>query len=144
MVTVKTLGQTYEGRSIQLVQVSLNPSQKRPAIFMDCGIHAREWVSPAFCLYALDRLVRQGSSGLLNQFDFYIIPVANPDGYVYTWSGNRMWRKNRRPSSLLLFKSNDLQRQFWQPGGGGGSGFFPFPTGYPGGAPQAQQQAPSK
>ena len=51
---------------------------------MDCGIHAREWVSPAFCLHAIRMLLKDGSFGLLNKFDFNIIPVANPDGYVYT------------------------------------------------------------
>lgn len=83
---------------------------------MDCGIHAREWISPAFCLYALDQLVEE--QALLDQYDFYIVPVANPDGYFYTWksSGNRMWRKNRRPSAQLLLRSS-LPRQFW-PGAG--------------------------
>ena len=23
--------------------------------------------------------------------DFYIIPVANPDGYEYTWTTDRFW-----------------------------------------------------
>ena len=27
----------------------------------------------------------------------YIIVVLNPDGYKYSWSDDRMWRKNRRP-----------------------------------------------
>ena len=67
-----------------MVSVSLDPFKKsnKPAIFMDCGIHAREWVSPAFCLFALDQLVEE--QALLDQFDFYIVPVANPDGYVFS------------------------------------------------------------
>ena len=65
-----------------MVSVSLDPYKKsnKPAIFMDCGIHAREWVSPAFCLYAIDQLVED--QALLDLYDFYIIPVANPDGYI--------------------------------------------------------------
>ena len=35
--------------------------------------------------------------GMLGHFDFYIIPVLNPDGYKYSWTTNRMWRKNMRP-----------------------------------------------
>lgn len=110
---------------------------------MDCGIHAREWVSPAFCLYALDRLVEEGPSGILQQFDFYIIPVANPDGYAYTWQsqGNRMWRKNRRPSSQLLLRSS--ARQFWPGQGlqgypGGASQLGGYLPGYPGASSQSK------
>ena len=61
LVSVKSLGHTYEGRQIRMVSVSLNPSKiqksNKPAIFMDCGIHAREWISPAFCLYALGKII---------------------------------------------------------------------------------------
>jgi murein tripeptide amidase MpaA len=70
-------------------------SQKRAAIFIDCGIHAREWISPAFCLYAIDRLLDPSESEMTDKFDFYIVPVTNPDGYAYTWAGNRF-------ESLLL------------------------------------------
>ena len=28
---------------------------------------------------------RAGATDMLNKFDFYIIPVMNPDGYEYTW-----------------------------------------------------------
>ena len=115
MVKVTNVKTTYEGRHIKLVHVSLDLADmsKQPAIFIDCGIHAREWVSPAFCLYTLDRLVDEGWWGLLYYFDVYMIPVANPDGYAYTWtttnstfhtpwghkSIHRFWRKNRRHTS---------------------------------------------
>ncbi|KAH7982467.1 hypothetical protein HPB52_005104 [Rhipicephalus sanguineus] len=32
---------------------------------------------------------------LLQTFDFYIFPVVNPDGYAYTFTSDRLWRKNR-------------------------------------------------
>jgi len=115
MVKVTNVKKTYEGRQIKLVHVSLDLAEtsKQPAIFIDCGIHAREWVSPAFCLYTIDRLVDEGWWGLLYYFDVYMIPVANPDGYAYTWTTtnstintpwgrkaiHRFWRKNRRPTS---------------------------------------------
>lgn len=32
---------------------------------------------------------------VLAKYDFYILPVFNPDGYEYTHTDNRMWRKTR-------------------------------------------------
>ena len=58
-------------------------------MFLDCGIHAREWVSPAFCLYVIDRLLDPSESAMTEKFDYYLMPNANPDGYVYTWGKNR-------------------------------------------------------
>lgn len=34
---------------------------------------------------------------VLNSYDFYILPVVNPDGFVYTQEVDRLWRKNRAP-----------------------------------------------
>ena len=78
----------------------------------------REWISPAFCIYTLDRLVEEKGSGMLRNFDVYLIPVANPDGYAYTWTGSRsrMWRKNRRPANALLFKNVGPTSKIWPQG----------------------------
>ena len=75
MVSVKSMGTTYEGRQINMVTVSLNPSAKstKPAIFLECGIHAREWVSPATCLYAIDELIGSGQNGLLGQCKYSVL-----------------------------------------------------------------------
>lgn len=56
---------------------------------------------------------------MLSQVDFYIVPVANPDGYEYTHTANRMWRKNRRPDPNCA--GVDLNRNFDFKWGGPGS-----------------------
>lgn len=43
--------------------------------------------------------------------DWVIVPVANPDGYEFSHTSNRMWRKNRFPSSILC-TGIDLNRNF--------------------------------
>lgn len=43
--------------------------------------------------------------------DWYFLLVTNPDGYEYTRSTNRNWRKGRSPVSLICFGS-DLNRNF--------------------------------
>lgn len=32
-------------------QIGLESEKRKKAIWMDCGIHAREWIAPAFCQY---------------------------------------------------------------------------------------------
>ena len=45
------------------------------------GIHAREWISPATVTYVMNNLVTNPQySDLLDMFDFFILPVTNPDG----------------------------------------------------------------
>ena len=45
------------------------------------GIHAREWISPATATYIMRELAEnKNNADLIDFFDFYILPVANPDG----------------------------------------------------------------
>ncbi|KAF7638686.1 ShKT domain-containing protein, partial [Meloidogyne graminicola] len=73
---------------------------------IDGGIHAREWVSPAVVLFMIDQLVfGYETQPLIKQFvdqlDWFIVPLLNPDGYEYSRSSSdpevRLWRKNRSP-----------------------------------------------
>ncbi len=62
------------------------------------GIHAREWIAPITALYVVDRLVeafRSGSDSDVTAVDWYIMPMLNPDGYEYSHTTDRLWRKNR-------------------------------------------------
>ncbi|XP_073530749.1 carboxypeptidase B-like isoform X2 [Phyllobates terribilis] len=111
-----TIGKTYEGRPMYVLRVGKS-SIAGPAIFMDCGIHAREWISPAFCQWFVRELVSgyykdKGIKKLLTNLNFYILPVINIDGYIYTWTKDRMWRKNRSPASDGACFGTDLNRNF--------------------------------
>ena len=48
------------------------------------GIHAREWISPATATFIMKQLVERNyeNQDLTDFYDFYILPVANPDGWV--------------------------------------------------------------
>ena len=61
-ITKINLETTYEGRSIDVLKVRMPDSEVRPAIWLDCGIHAREWVSPPACLHAILKLVQDVNS----------------------------------------------------------------------------------
>jgi len=105
-VNLFSIGKTYEGRPIYMLRIWMNDGKKKAANWLDCGVHSRERISPAFCMYAIDQLIRE-PEGLLNMYDFYIVPILNPDGYAYMekyrynseWDMNRMWRKNRNPNN---------------------------------------------
>ncbi|XP_066265945.1 carboxypeptidase A2-like [Branchiostoma lanceolatum] len=68
---------------------------------MDAGVHAREWITPATALYFIHQLVTryghdQTVTDLLEKLDWYVAPVINADGYIYSWShpARRLWRKS--------------------------------------------------
>lgn len=103
-VTVENIGNSYEGLPIMLAKVSKKAGNR--AIFIEANIHAREWISGATSTYVLDQLLRSTDpeiQDLANNIDWYIIPISNPDGYEYTRSTNRNWRKTRNPSSSTCF-----------------------------------------
>ncbi|CAG2101842.1 unnamed protein product [Medioppia subpectinata] len=67
------------------------------------GIHAREWVAVAACLWVTNQLVTTTTyDNLLDKYEFIIVPTLNPDGYVYTHTVNRKWRKTRSKSGLCF------------------------------------------
>ena len=39
-----------------MLQLKGRPSPKKPVFFINCGIHAREWVSPATCMYMIKQV----------------------------------------------------------------------------------------
>ncbi|XP_003968067.2 carboxypeptidase B [Takifugu rubripes] len=117
LISKEVIGNTYEGRPMTLLKLGRKSSFAKPAIFMDCGIHAREWISPAFCQWFVkEALSTFGSNAqmtsLLNQMDVYVLPVFNIDGYEYTHTNNRMWRKTRSRKSGTSCVGADPNRNF--------------------------------
>ncbi|EFN83243.1 zinc carboxypeptidase isoform X2 [Harpegnathos saltator] len=113
-------GKTYEGRQIKGVKVSFKPNNT--AVFIEGGIHAREWISPATVMYILHQLLTSKDVDVRNiaeSYDWYIFPSFNPDGYVYTHTTNRIWRKTRKPYGLFCYGA-DPNRNWdykWMKGG---------------------------
>ncbi len=98
------IGQTVQGVDISAVRVTKNPAKakdgKRPATVFMGAQHAREWITPEMVRRLLDDVlngygVDPRITGLVNTTEMWFIPVANPDGYDFTFQeGNRLWRKN--------------------------------------------------
>lgn len=52
---------------------------------MQSLLHAREWVTLPATLYAIKRLVIEVvEQDLLQDIDWIILPVVNPDGYTFS------------------------------------------------------------
>ncbi|XP_026157706.1 carboxypeptidase B2 [Mastacembelus armatus] len=111
------IGSSYEKRPLYALKLSLNNRPNKKAMWIDCGIHAREWIAPAFCLWFVRHALlhygkNQDITNILDNMDVYILPVMNPDGYLYTWTTDRMWRKNRSISNSSICVGADLNRNF--------------------------------
>ena len=90
LAKVFSLGNSYEGRDIKAIRIGANSDTNKPVFFIEAGIHAREWASPATVSYFAQELINQYKANnatvttLMNTYDFYIVPVLNVDGYEYT------------------------------------------------------------
>ncbi|XP_075149745.1 zinc carboxypeptidase A 1-like [Haematobia irritans] len=104
VVTLIEAGKTYQGRTILGVKITKSKSEK-PGIFLEAGIHAREWIAPATATYIVHQLLtseEESVKQLAENYTWYVVPHANPDGYVYTHKTDRMWRKTRKPYGLCF------------------------------------------
>ncbi len=104
-----TIGKTVQGQDIVAMKVTRNARRTRdgarPAVLYLSAQHAREWITPEMTRrlmryvvdgYYEDRSIRR----LLGQTELWFVPVANPDGYDFTFQpGRRLWRKNLRDNN---------------------------------------------
>ncbi|KZR99499.1 putative Carboxypeptidase B, partial [Daphnia magna] len=120
LVQLINIGSSYEKRPLYVIQISSSPSPgTRPAIWIDgepncfLGFHAREWISPAVATYIIQQLVEvPANAKLLSNVDWYIMPVVNPDGYEYSHTRDRLWRKTRSMTSNPACRGVDPNRNF--------------------------------
>uniref|UniRef100_A0A3P8T4B1 Carboxypeptidase A1 n=1 Tax=Amphiprion percula TaxID=161767 RepID=A0A3P8T4B1_AMPPE len=103
LVSKIVIGQSYEGRPLNVLKFSTGGTN-RPAIWIDTGIHSREWVTQASGTWFAKKIVTDygtdpALTAILNNMDIFLEIVTNPDGFYYTHNNNRMWRKTRKPNS---------------------------------------------
>ncbi|KAJ6640790.1 Zinc carboxypeptidase A 1, partial [Pseudolycoriella hygida] len=97
LISVIIVGKSFEGRPIK--GVKLSHKKNNTAVFVEAGIHGKEWISPATATFILNQLLTSTDSEIqyfAENFDWIIFPICNPDGYKYTFDNDRLWRKNRQ------------------------------------------------
>ncbi|BET00045.1 Carboxypeptidase [Nesidiocoris tenuis] len=143
---VKTIGYSGEGRPIRMVRIhprTVRRNSNKPKILVDAGIHAREWIAPAVALYMIQQLVENNDDhrNITEQLEWHIIPLLNPDGYAYSMTTDRMWRKNRSNTTNPYCSGVDLNRNFDLFFGGLGTSSDPCDETYTGKVPFSEPEA---
>jgi zinc carboxypeptidase len=98
-IHLDSVGASYEGRPIFAVKIGPSvDAPNRPNVLFMGTHHAREWISTAVAI-KLIRWLADSAAALTSSHDVWVMPVENPDGYQYTFTNDRLWRKNRRPNA---------------------------------------------
>ncbi|XP_045490049.1 carboxypeptidase B-like isoform X1 [Pieris rapae] len=141
--TVSVIGKSVEGRDIKMLKIS-NSDAGNAAVWLDASIHSREWISTAVVTYLAEFIAKnfQKHPKSITNKDWHIVPVLNPDGYVFTHTKDRMWRKNRAHHEGERV-GVDLNRNFsygWGNNGDQGSSGEPTNVFYRGPAPFSEPE----
>lgn len=143
LAQVINVGTTLEGRTIQGLRITGPGLSVKPGVLYHGCEHAREWITVPVTLYVADQLVRNydtdlGIQELVDRCEWFIIPVFNVDGYLYTWSTNRLWRKNRRNNGGSF--GVDINRNWGYQWGGEGAATVGSDETYRGTAPFSEPE----
>lgn len=119
MTLIPSIGKSHHYRDIFAMKINRTPPRKnKKQIWIQGLIHAREWIAGSVVQFICHQLltIPIGKHPHIDDVEFLIVPVVNPDGYVYSWEHNRFWRKNRATTNPVC--SVDLNRNFddhWSP-----------------------------
>ncbi len=144
LCSVFSIGQSIQQRDIWVLHITGQGAGPKPGAFYHGLQHAREWITAPVVMYLADYLVTYYDTDpcvadLVDRADIYLAPCVNPDGYVYTWTDDRFWRKNRRNNGDGTF-GVDLNRNWAYGWGGGGSSGIPGDETYRGTAPFSEPE----
>jgi len=151
-----SIGQSVNGKDIVALKVSENAATlgdgRKPAVLYLGAQHAREWITPEMVRRLMHHFVDgYGSDAtitrLLRENELWFLPVANPDGYDWTFEpGQRLWRKNLRDNNgdgrIAAGDGVDLNRNFPTRWGYDNEGSSPAPSSetYRGPAPASEPE----
>lgn len=109
-----TLADTlYEGQQQYAVKITrdVGLDNGRPTFVLDCQHHAREVMTAEICKDAIDYLTSRYATDTqvqrwVDNIDIYVVGSVNPDGSMYVFTADNMWRKNRHPSCAVDVNRN--------------------------------------
>jgi len=105
LISLLDIGTSVNGRTIWCMRIANDavPGDKPAALFFGC-VHAREWITTTVSPYFANHLLENYGSDayitdMVDHTEIFLVPVANPDGYQFCWTDDRLWRKNRMINS---------------------------------------------
>ena len=133
-----SIGQSWEARDMWVIKVSDNPEidEDEPELWYDGLHHAREPIGMQLLVYFIEYLMENYGvipevTEVVDERELFILPCANPDGYVYNQTtnpnGGGMWRKNRRDNGGGSY-GVDLNRNYPYDWGHDNQGSSPNPS----------------
>jgi hypothetical protein len=150
------LGQTVQGKPITGIKVTTQarwlPDGLRPSTIYIGAQHAREWITPEMVRrlmhHVIDNYGRDPEiTRLLRTSELWFVPVANPDGYDFTFTEhNRLWRKTLRDNNgdgqIKVGDGVDLNRNYAYKWGFDDEGSSPDPANnaYRGSGPNSEPE----
>ncbi|KAK1336591.1 hypothetical protein QTO34_002624 [Cnephaeus nilssonii] len=124
VVTQHFLGMTYEARPMYYLKSTDVPSRSanhpvtpRRSFGWTVEFTPGNGLPHAFCQWFVREILQNYQDNsrikrLLRNLDFYVLPVLNIDGYIYTWTTDRLWRKSRSSHNNGTCFGTDLNRNF--------------------------------
>ena len=119
----KSFMQTEKGNEISFMSIS-DQANIDDWVVVVCGLDGSDWASVISCMnlirnpsyYGFPQKLQEDqdtpSSGFLSSVNLLVIPVANPDGYEFTFSDDRNWNKNRAETNSALCSGVFLEKNF--------------------------------
>ncbi|KAL6710686.1 hypothetical protein ACN47E_007743 [Coniothyrium glycines] len=124
---IVSVGTSVQGRTLTGIHIwGSGGKGSKPAVIIHGNVHAREWITSMTTEYFAWQLLTKYASdatvkSLVDKFDFYITPIVNPDGFLYSQTTDRLWRKNRQTVSGNSCVGRDINRNWpykWEVTGG--------------------------
>ncbi|XP_059061018.1 carboxypeptidase B-like [Achroia grisella] len=94
---------TEENRPLVYLQINNRNDvldDTKPLVVIEAAINPRDWITVPAAINIANKLLESDQQRFLNNFEWIIVPVVNPDGYEYTHSTGRYWTKNRTVRNL--------------------------------------------
>ena len=98
-------GPFFDGQTQYGIKITKDVTQDngRPSFVLDAQHHAREVMTAEIAKDMIDYLTSRYATDTqvqrwVDNIDIYVVPSVNPDGAMYVFQHDNMWRKNRRPN----------------------------------------------